>query len=92
MYPIDQINTNEYVQAHHESNDKQSVLARYDKQKKELTPVTPPSDAMGIRPANLEQHFAFDLLMNPNINIITLYALSTSRCGRSTRTVTDTKP
>ena len=71
-HEIDDINTNEYIQAHHESNDKQSVLARYDKFKQELIPIKPPSDAMGIRPANLEQHFAFDLLMNPNINIITL--------------------
>lgn len=69
---IDDINTNEYIQAHLSSNNKQSVLARYNKIKKELIPIKPAGDAMGIRPVNLEQHFAFDLLMNPNINIITL--------------------
>ncbi len=63
----------EYVMLVSNSNDKKTALARYEGSDKPLKRVSEyKSGVWGIKPRNKEQSFAFDLLLNPEIKIITL--------------------
>jgi PhoH-like ATPase len=56
------------------SNPSQTALGRYDGQKKQLLPLIklPKEGVWGIMPRNREQQFAFDLLLNDDIQIVSL--------------------
>ncbi len=47
-------------------------LGRYVASEKAILPLKPFYEAMGIKPVNREQIFAFDLLLNDNIPLVTL--------------------
>lgn len=49
-----------------------TALAQYDGEKKMFFLVNGDLEAMGLRPLNLEQRFAFDLLLNDDIKLVTL--------------------
>ena len=51
--------------------DQSKALARYDKKANLIVPVTS-STAFGIKPRNLEQTFALDALLNPEIKVVAL--------------------
>ena len=63
----------EYVMLVSNSNEKKSALARFDSYQKPLRKVPEfKSGVWGIKPRNKEQIFALDLLLDPEIKIITL--------------------
>lgn len=51
--------------------DQSKALARYDKKANLIVPVTS-STAFGIKPRNVEQTFALDALLNPEIKVVAL--------------------
>lgn len=55
-----------------------TALGRYNKKLDEVRPVKLPKDIMGIRPRNKEQQFAFDLLLDDNIKLVTLVGIAGS--------------
>lgn len=66
-------NDNEYIALKcSKSKDENPALGRYDASKKAIVPIKQHYDAMGIKPVNLEQQFAFDLLLNDSISLATL--------------------
>lgn len=50
----------------------QSALAKYDKATNSLVRLSNDLEAMGIRGLNMEQQFAFDLLLNDDIKLVTM--------------------
>lgn len=56
-----------------ESNPKHTVLGRFDQQAGLIVPLKVPREGcMSVKPRNLEQSFALDLLLNDKIKIVTL--------------------
>ena len=56
-----------------------SALARYDAKSKTLLPLVKADSApWGIKPLNTEQRFALELLMNPDVQLVTLVGLAGS--------------
>lgn len=56
-----------------------SALARYDQKTKSLMPLVRADSApWGIKPLNIEQRFALELLLNPDISLVTLVGLAGS--------------
>lgn len=53
-----------------------TALARFNKRHNQLMPIHSKNDVMGIKPRNVEQKFAFDLLMDDNIKLITLVGIA----------------
>ena len=74
--PLDidvQLNPNASCLLRNEYNPKQTFLARFDGRSKQLRHLyTPKQGVMGIRPRNLEQSFALDLLLDDSIQLVTL--------------------
>lgn len=69
---------NEFVILKAEGTSK-SALARYDLKSKALVPLVKADTApWGIKPLNTEQRFALELLLNPDIQLITLVGLAGS--------------
>jgi len=63
----------EYVMLVSSSNEKKTALARFEGSQKPLRKVPEfKSGVWGIKPRNKEQSFALDLLLDPEIKIITL--------------------
>ncbi len=70
---------NEFVILKAEGNASKSALARYDLKTKSLVPLVKADTApWGIKPLNTEQRFALELLLNPEISLITLVGLAGS--------------
>jgi PhoH-like ATPase len=65
-------NENEYALVKANDGGNTSALARYNSVDKVLVPLPKEYEAMGIRPLNMEQRFAFDLLLNDKIKLVTL--------------------
>ena len=64
---------NQFVILTDASNDKNSALARYDAWQHRLVQLQVPKEGIwDIRPRNKEQRFAFDLLLNDDIKLVTL--------------------
>lgn len=49
-----------------------SAICRYKSEKNILVPIKKEFSAMGIKPLNVEQRFAFDLLLDDSIKLVTL--------------------
>lgn len=49
-----------------------SAICRYKSEKGVLVPIKKEFSAMGIKPLNVEQRFAFDLLLDDSIKLVTL--------------------
>lgn len=63
---------NEYVLLKSNEGNNSSAICRYDSIQKKLYLLKNDFKAMGIHALNLEQKFAFDLLLNDNIKLVTL--------------------
>ncbi|MDP8266228.1 MAG: PhoH family protein [Candidatus Aceula meridiana] len=63
---------NEHVLARAKDNSGSSVICHYHSIDTSLVPIREEFSAMGIRPMNMEQRFAFDLLLNDKIKLVTL--------------------
>ncbi|MDP8264824.1 MAG: PhoH family protein [Candidatus Aceula lacicola] len=63
---------NEHVFARAKEDPSSSAICRYDSAENALTPIKKEFSAMGIRPLNMEQSFAFDLLLNDDVKLVTL--------------------
>ncbi len=62
---------NEYAVVRAKETD-HIVMCRYDKASNTLNRLPSELDAMGLKPLNTEQQFAFDLLLNDQIKLVTL--------------------
>jgi PhoH-like ATPase len=65
-------NPNECVCMKTEGDDNVSALGRFNEKLGKVLPITEHFEAMGIKPLNLEQQFAFDLLLDDNVKLVTL--------------------
>ena len=72
-------NENEYCLISSKTSSKQSVRCKYSKGVLSLVPTN--SRASGIMPMNNEQSYAMDLLMDPNISLVTLSGKA--GCGKT---------
>lgn len=65
---------NEFVMLVSSSSDKKTALVRYIDEKKPLKkiPEYHPENGWGITPKNKEQNFALELLLDPNVPIVSL--------------------
>jgi len=64
---------NQYILLKDTMDEKHTALARYSLKKKGAVPLrTDINDVWGIRPRNMEQVIAFDLLMDDNVKLVTL--------------------
>ncbi len=69
---------NEFVILKAEGTSK-SALSRYDLKTKSLVPLIKADSApWGIKPLNTEQRFALELLLNPDVSLVTLVGLAGS--------------
>ena len=76
--PLPDLVPNEFVILKVEGTSK-SALARYDQKSKSLLPLVRADSApWGIKPLNIEQRFALELLLNPDISLVTLVGLAGS--------------
>lgn len=70
---ISQLFPNACVMLINEGNPKHTALGRVDGDKFEIVPLRLPKDGCwGIKPRNLEQSFALELLLNDSIQLVTL--------------------
>ena len=73
---------NEYIMLVSNANEKKSALARFDSGQIPLKRITDSKEAIwGCKPRNKEQTFALDLLLDPNIPIVTL--IGKAGCGKT---------
>ena len=76
--PIPDLVPNEFVILKAEGTSK-SALARYDLKLKALVPLVKADSApWGIKPLNTEQRFGLELLLNPDIQLVTMVGLAGS--------------
>jgi PhoH-like ATPase len=69
----DQVTPNEYFILQLPGNDRRRVLGRFDGKKKGVVPLVNLREGVwGIYPKNIEQQFAFDALLNDEINLVSL--------------------
>ena len=74
---LEQTNTkpypNQFILLKNTAHPTQTALARYNRQKQALVPIIGAKHGVwGIMPRNKEQQFAFDLLLNDDIRLVTL--------------------
>ena len=73
---------NQYVMLVSNSNDKKTALGRFCGYNKSLQKIVDYKRGVwGVRPRNKEQSFAIDLLMNPEVPIVTL--VGKAGCGKT---------
>lgn len=63
---------NEYAILINKENKHNNVIGRFDKKQGLLVPLFRTPDAWGLKPANVQQVLALDLLFNPDIPLVTL--------------------
>jgi PhoH-like ATPase len=63
---------NEHVLLKASNDPASSAICRYVSSESVLVPIKKEFAAMGIKPLNVEQRFAFDLLLNDDIKLVTL--------------------
>jgi PhoH-like ATPase len=66
------LNPNACVRFYGPADNSGSGVGRYDSNHGAILPLYSPEEVMGIRPRNLEQRFAIDLLMDDRIKLVTL--------------------
>ena len=63
--------TNEYCVLN--SKDQTQIVGRYDSSQKKLVSLKPlPGDLWGIKPRNIQQRCALDLLLKDDVKLVTL--------------------
>ena len=64
---------NQYIMLVSNSNEKKTALSRFLGQRQPLSKIATRKEGIwGVKPRNKEQGFSFDLLMDPNIAVVTL--------------------
>jgi len=63
---------NEHVLVKANDDPSSSAICRYCSKDNTFVPIKKEFSAMGIKPLNVEQRFAFDLLLNDDIKLVTL--------------------
>lgn len=63
---------NEYVLLKTEENESSSAICKYDHNKNKIVVMKHEYEAMGVHPINLEQKYAFDLLLDDKVKLVTL--------------------
>lgn len=77
--PANDLVPNEFVILKAADASSKSALTRFDTKAQALLPLTRAESApWGIRPLNTEQRFALELLLNPDIQLITLVGIAGS--------------
>lgn len=66
------LNENEYALVRTKKDPSYTAACRYLAQEKKLQLLDDTVSAMGIHPLNVEQRFAFDLLLNDQVKLVTL--------------------
>jgi PhoH-like ATPase len=69
-----EFNANQGLTLIDETNPSHSAIGRYDQMKRQVKPLlrVPKEGVWGIHPRNREQQFAFDLLLNDDIQLVSL--------------------
>lgn len=71
--PVNSWKPNEMVILRSEASESQSALARYDSKLQLLTPLRHANDKpWGLKPLNTEQKFAMELLLDPEVELVSL--------------------
>jgi PhoH-like ATPase len=77
--PLPDIVPNEFVILKADDGSSKSALTRYDAKLKSLVPLIRAESApWGIKPLNTEQRFGLELLLNPDIQLVTMVGLAGS--------------
>jgi PhoH-like ATPase len=63
---------NEHALVRSEEDPKKSAICKFNSIENRICPLKKEYNAMGITPLNMEQRFAFDLLMDDRIKLVTL--------------------
>lgn len=63
---------NQYVVLVDKSNENSFALGRYDEEQGAIVSINEMNNLWGISPKNIEQQFAIDALLNPDIPLVTL--------------------
>lgn len=67
------VSPNQFVMLKDKANETHTAVGRYDAEKKSLLPLKKRHEGIwGILPKNMEQGFAFDLLLDDDIKLVTL--------------------
>ena len=66
------LHPNECAWIKQDSDPKKSMIGRFDGEKMVLKQIKGRQEALGISPINLEQRFAYELLMDPSIKLVSL--------------------
>ena len=69
---------NEYLLLKAEDKQNESALAKYVSEEDCIVPLPNYYDAMGIKPLNMEQRFAFDLLLDDKVKLVSFGKLHPS--------------
>ena len=73
---------NQYILLKNPANEEGKIWGRYCRKREAIIPLTPLKEGVwGIHPRNIEQHFAFDALLNEDIKLVTL--LGTAGTGKT---------
>ena len=70
--PLSACLPNEHVLVRLMGTEKSSLIGYYDPIQQKLLQLLGDQAAMGVSPLNMEQHFAFNLLLNPDVKLVTL--------------------
>ena len=71
--PRDDLHPNEYVRLLASAGSRRAALGRVDREAARIVPLRPEVAAVwGVRPHNMEQHFALDALLDDSISLVTL--------------------
>ncbi|MBI4370820.1 MAG: PhoH family protein [Elusimicrobia bacterium] len=77
--PLAGLSPNEFVVLKAADGSSKSALARHDPKAQALVPLARADSApWGIKPLNMEQRFGLELLLNPDIQLVTLVGLAGS--------------
>lgn len=64
--------SNEHALIKADGDPKKSAICKYDEMEHCLKPLKKEYNVLGIHPLNMEQRFAFDLLLNDKVQLVTL--------------------
>ena len=77
--PVADLVPNEFVVLKSSDGGSKSALTRHDAKSQALVPLVRADSApWGIKPLNVEQRFALELLLNPDVQLVTLVGLAGS--------------
>ena len=72
---------NQMVMLVSSANEKKTGIARFINYNRPLKKIIERSDVWGVKPRNKEQNFALDLLLDPNVPVVTL--VGKAGCGKT---------